>query len=115
MNIEQFREFCLEKPNTSEDFPFGPQTLVLRVNGKIFALTGLDAEGFSVNLKCNPDQAIQLRERFPEVQPGYHMNKKHWNTVAFDGGLNDSLLLALVEHSYELVSGNKKHTLAFNF
>lgn len=103
MNIEQFREYALSKPGTSEDFPFGPDTLVLRVVGKIFALTGLDSERFSVNLKCEPDYALELREQYPEVQSGYHMNKKHWNTVDFEGALDDSMLRRLVDHSYDQV------------
>ncbi len=103
MNIEQFREYSLSKPGTSEDFPFGPDTLVLRVVGKIFALTGLDSERFSVNLKCEPDYALELREQHPEVQPGYHMNKKHWNTVDFEGALDDRMLRHLVDHSYDQV------------
>jgi predicted DNA-binding protein (MmcQ/YjbR family) len=108
MNIEQFREYCLSKPDTSEDFPFGNNTLVLRVNSKIFALVGLESERIKVNLKCDPDRAQELRERYVEVQPGYHMNKKHWNTVDFEGSLNDAMLSQLVDHSYELVRGGKK-------
>jgi len=103
MNIEQFREYSLSKPGTSEDLLFGPDTLVLRVVGKIFALTGLDSERFSVNLKCEPDYALELREQHPEVQPGYHMNKKHWNTVDFEGALDDRMLRHLVDHSYDQV------------
>ncbi len=103
MNIEQFREFCIAKPGVSEDFPFGEDTLVFRVGGKIFALTSVTASRFTVNLKCDPERAIDLREHHEEVQPGYHMNKKHWNTVDFEGDLDVSLLRELVNHSYELV------------
>ena len=103
MNIEQFREYALSKPATSEDFPFGPDTLVLRVVGKIFALTGLDSEQFTVNLKCDPDYALELREQHPEVIPGWHMNKKHWNTVDFEGSLDDRMLRSLIDHSYDQV------------
>jgi predicted DNA-binding protein (MmcQ/YjbR family) len=103
MNIEQFREYCLSKAATSEDFPFGPDTLVLRVAGKIFAITGLDNERFAVNLKCDPDRATELREAHPEIQPGWHMNKKHWNTVDFEGALDPPLLRELIDHSYRLV------------
>lgn len=103
MNIEEFRNYCLRKPHSTEDFPFGPETLVFKIGGKIFALTGLDEANFSVNLKCNPEYALELREKHPEVQPGFHMNKKHWNTVQFDGSLSDSFLLKLIDHSYELV------------
>ena len=103
MDIESFRAYCLAKPGVTEDFPFGEETLALRVGGKIFALTGLDAEAFAVNLKCDPAYAEELRERHAEVRPGYHMNKKHWNTVDFSGSLEGSLLRALIDHSYELV------------
>ena len=103
MDIEQFREYCLAKKGVTEDFPFGEVTLCLRVGGKIFAITGLDAERFSVNLKCDPDYALELREQYPEVQPGWHMNKKHWNTVDFEGALDERLLRTLVDHSYEQV------------
>lgn len=103
MNIEEFRNYCLRKAHATEDFPFGPETLVFKIGGKIFALTGLDETSFSVNLKCNPEYALELREKHPEVQPGFHMNKKHWNTVQFDGSLSDSFLQELIDHSYELV------------
>ncbi|MFN0215963.1 MAG: MmcQ/YjbR family DNA-binding protein [Saprospiraceae bacterium] len=108
MNIEQFREFCLAKIATSEDFPFGPETLVMRVGGKIFAITGLDSDRFKVNLKCDPDRAIELREQYPEIQPGWHMNKIHWNTVDFEGSLPGSLLRELIDHSYDLVARSLK-------
>lgn len=103
MDIESFRTHCLALPSVTEDFPFDEVTLALRVGGKIFALTGLDAENFSVNLKCDPDYAVELREQYSEVQPGYHMNKKHWNTVDFSGSLDEALLRRLIDHSYELV------------
>ena len=103
MHIEQLRAFCLAMPATTEDFPFDEVTLCLRVAGKIFALTGLDNEIFTVNLKCDPEYATELRERYPEVQPGWHMNKTHWNTVDFTGGLDDATLKHLVKHSYEQV------------
>lgn len=103
MNIEEFRIYCLEKPAVTEEFPFGPETLVFKVAGKVFALTGLDEVNFKVNLKCDPDYAVELREAYEEVKPGYHMNKKHWNTVDFEGILSEELLRSLIEHSYELV------------
>ena len=103
MNIESFRLYCLNKPFVTEKFPFGPETLVFKVAGKIFALTGLDGPEFTVNLKCTPDYAVELRENHPEITPGYHMNKKHWNTVNFEGGLSDSFLTGLVDHSYDLI------------
>jgi predicted DNA-binding protein (MmcQ/YjbR family) len=103
MDIESFREYCLSKKGTSEDFPFDEVTLCLRVMGKIFAITGLDSERFSVALKCEPDHAIELREQYPEVQPGWHMNKKHWNTVDFEGSLDGATLRHLIDHSYDQV------------
>ena len=103
MNIEDFRTYCLSQKGVTEEFPFGEDTLVFKVMGKVFALTGLDSEEFKVNLKCDPDRAIELREEFSAIQPGYHMNKKHWNTVAFEEDLDDDFLEALVKHSYDLV------------
>lgn len=103
MHIEQFREYCLAKKGVTEDFPFDEFTLCIRVMGKIFAITGLDAERFSVNLKCDPDYAFELREQYPEVQPGWHMSKKHWNTVDFEGALDEKTLRHLIDHSYEQV------------
>jgi predicted DNA-binding protein (MmcQ/YjbR family) len=103
MNIETFREYCLAKKGTSEDFPFDEVTLCLRVMGKIFAITGLDSERFTVNLKCDPDEALELREQYPEVQPGWHMSKKHWNTVDFEGSLDAQTLRKLIDHSYDQV------------
>ena len=104
MDIEHFRQYCLSKKGVTEGFPFGPETLVFKVMDKLFALTGLDNEIFRVNLKCDPERAIQLREQYPEeVLPGYHMNKKHWNTVIFEGDLETDLLIDLIDHSYDLV------------
>lgn len=103
MDIETFRNYCLSKKGTTEELPFGPETLVFKVMGKIFAATGLDEDQFRVNLKCDPARAIELREAHPEVLPGWHMNKKHWNTVYFEQGLSDELLQELIDHSYELV------------
>jgi len=102
LNIESFRNYCLSKRGVTEEFPFGEQTLVFKVMGKMFALT--DVEQFeSINLKCDPEQAVQLREEFPVVLPGYHMNKKHWNTVLMDGSVGDKLLKAWIDDSYNLV------------
>lgn len=103
MNIEDFRNYCLAKKGVTEEFPFDEVTLVFKVLGKMFALTGLAREEFTVNLKCEPNRAVELREEFEAIQPGYHMNKKHWNTVAFETGLNDSFLKELIDHSYDLV------------
>ncbi len=104
MNLDTFRNYCLQKAAVTEELPFGPDTLVLKVGGKIFALTGLDAAEFTLNLKCDPDRAQELRDRHPEIVPGYHMNKKHWNTVYPDSGaLPEPLLRELIDHSYDLV------------
>lgn len=103
MNIESFRNYCLSLDFVEEGFPFGPDTLVFKVKSKIFAITSLNAEFLKVNLKSDPVKAIVLREQYEEIQPGFHMNKKHWNTVKFDGKLSDKLLKELVDHSYTLV------------
>ena len=102
MNIEEFREYCLAKPATSESTPFDQNTLVFKVHNKMFCLTGIQ-EFASINLKCDPEYAIQLREENEGVQPGYHMNKTHWNTVLIDGSVSDELIFELVDHSYDLV------------
>lgn len=102
MHIEAFREFCLSLPAATEDFPFDEQTLVFKVGGKMFALT--DIELFeSINLKCDPEKAVELREQHEGVLPGYHMNKRHWNTVMTDGSVPDRLLKEWTKESYELV------------
>lgn len=103
MNIEQFRDYCLEKPETTEATPFDENTLVFKVAGKIFAITDMAEVDFKVNLKSDPEKAIELREKYDEVQPGYHMNKKHWNTVSFDGSLSIKLLKEMINESYLLV------------
>ncbi len=106
MNLEAFRDYCLAKEGATEEFPFGADTLVFKVNGKMFALT--DVENFdSINLKCLPEEARELREQYEAVQPGYHMNKKHWNTVAMDGSLPDRLVKAWIDQSYTLVAKKK--------
>ena len=103
MDIESFRLYCLAKPGTTEGFPFGEQTLVFKVMGKMFALLSLD-EGNRANLKCDPEYALELREHHPEdVLPGYHMSKKHWNTLILNGGLSQELITSLIDHSYERV------------
>jgi len=103
MNIESLRTYCLKKKGVTEEFPFGPDTLVFKVKGKVFLLTSLDSETFRFNVKCDPDKAIELRERYYAIQPGYHMNKKHWNTVIVDGRLSQQLLREMIDDSYELV------------
>lgn len=102
MDIEEIRAYCLSKKGTDEGFPFGDTTLVIKVGGKIFILINLDSDP-SMNLKCDPDRAIDLREANPAIIPGYHMNKKHWNTVVFDGSLSKRLILDMIDHSYGLV------------
>lgn len=102
MNIEQFCEYCLSLPGVTEEFPFGEQTLVYKVAGKMFALTDLE-EFSSVNLKCDPDEAVELRERYEGVTPGYHMNKKHWNTVDMHSNIPNKLILEWIKNSYDLV------------
>ncbi|MEP7320498.1 MAG: MmcQ/YjbR family DNA-binding protein [Saprospiraceae bacterium] len=103
MNIDQLRNYCLSKPDTTESLPFGPDTLVYAVKGKLFALTSVTSDRPRVNLKCNPDYAIELRDQYDEIIPGWHMNKKHWNTVYLDGHLKTSLIQQLIDHSYEQV------------
>ncbi len=110
MDIATFHQYCLSKKGTEETFPFDEETLVFKVLGKMYALTGLEHEVFEVNLKCDPEYAIELREQHPEIRPGYHMNKKHWNTVEFETGLNDDLLFSLIDHSYDLVVKKLKKT-----
>ena len=102
MDIVTLREYCLSKSNVTESFPFGEETLVFKVKGKIFALANLDSD-LSVNLKCDPSFALELRERYRAVNPGYHMNKKHWNTVLLDGSIPDKELFLWIDHSYNLV------------
>ena len=108
MDIESLRHYCLSKPDVEETLPFGPDTLVFKVSGKIFLLTGLDSEALSFNVKCDPDKAIELREEFPCVLPGYHMNKKHWNTIMVDGSVTTKQLKEWIDHSYNLVAKKKK-------
>ena len=105
MNIETLREYVLQKPSVTEGFPFGEDTLVFKINNKIFLLVSLSAAPLQFNVKCNPDKAIELREEYPEnILPGYHMNKKHWNTVIMDRKLKDKLVQEMIDESYHLVS-----------
>jgi predicted DNA-binding protein (MmcQ/YjbR family) len=103
MDVESLRNYCLKKREVTEEFPFGPDTLVFKVKGKVFLLTSLDSDVLQFNVKCDPDKAIDLRERYDAVQPGYHMNKKHWNTVVVDGRLSQQLLREMIDDSYNLV------------
>ena len=105
MNTESLREYCLIKPAVEEGMPFGEGTLVFKVGGKMFLLVSLDEPNNALrfNAKADPERAAELRERYPAIQPGYHMNKQHWNTVYADGTLSENLLKELIDHSYELV------------
>ena len=102
MNIEDLREYCLSKKGTTDAFPFDEDILVFKVMGKMFCLTSL-SEPDSINLKCDPEKAIELREQYPSVQPGYHMSKKMWNTVVIDGSVSKKLLKEWIDHSYDQV------------
>ncbi len=102
MNIEEFRAYCLLKKSVTESFPFDDTTLVMKVLNKMFALANLDGD-LSINLKCVPEKALELREQYPAVLPGYHMNKKHWNTVMIDNSIPDALIKEWIDDSYNLV------------
>ena len=108
MDIELLREYVLKMPDVTEGFPFGESTLVFKTGGKVFLLVSLDAQPLQFNVKCNPEEAIELREEFPDtVLPGYHMNKKHWNTVIVNGTLSGKQLKEMMDKSYRLVSKQK--------
>lgn len=107
MNIEELREFALTFPGVEEYLPFGPDNLAFKVNDKIFLLAPMDINPLRFNVKCDPALALEYREKYPSVLPGYHMNKKHWNTVIADGSLPGDLIKKMIEDSYLLVSKNK--------
>ncbi len=102
MNIEKFRDICLKMTGVTEGFPFDSSTLTFKVGGKMFALTNVDKFEF-VNLKCNPERSIELRETFNGVKPGWHMNKRLWNSVFIDSDISQDFLLELIVHSYDEV------------
>ena len=104
MDLAALREYCLGKTGAVEETPFGPDTLVFKVGGKIFALASLDEIPARANLKCDPDLALELRDRYEQVRPGYHMNKKHWNTVEIESGIPDGEIRKMIDHSYDLVA-----------
>jgi predicted DNA-binding protein (MmcQ/YjbR family) len=107
MNAEEIRAYALQKEKVTEGFPFGGDTLVFKVNGKVFLLIGLDSSPLQFNVKCQPDKAIELREEYPDViLPGYHMNKKHWNSIIVEG-LKNNLLKEMIDDSYDLVARKK--------
>ena len=108
MNIETIRDYCLSKPGAEETLPFGPDVIVFKVNNKSFLLLPLDKEQLQFNVKCDPDLALELREQYSCVLPGWHMNKKHWNTIVVDGSAPSKLMLEWIDHSYNLVKAKKK-------
>ena len=104
MNIEELRDYVLSLKNVEESFPFGENTLVFKTNNKIFLLVSLSSVPLQFNVKCNPDYAVELREKFPAIVPGYHMNKKHWNTIIVDGTLTKAQLKEFINDSYSLIN-----------
>ncbi len=109
MHLEDIRTYCLRKKGVTEEFPFDEETLVFKVMGKMFLLTNINDPEISVNVKCDPERAIELREQFESVQPGYHMNKKYWNTVNFAGEFSEKDFYKMIDHSYdEVVKGMPK-------
>ncbi|MCU7693956.1 MmcQ/YjbR family DNA-binding protein [Haoranjiania flava] len=107
MHIEEIRAYCLSFGEVEESFPFGDDTLVFKTKGKIFLLLSLDSEELRFNVKCDPEEAIELREKYAAILPGWHMNKKHWNTVIVNGELPGALLKQQISNSYRLVRGKK--------
>lgn len=103
MDVEELRKYCLSLPHSSEHMPFDDSTLVFKVAGKMFALISLDSSPLRITLKSNPEDAIQLRAEWPAILPGYHMNKKHWNTVIIDGSLSSEFIIGLIDQSHSLV------------
>ncbi len=103
MNIEEFRDYCLSKKYVTESFPFDTTTLVFKVAGKMFALSGLEHHPTTVNLKCDPERAIELRSEYDAIISGFHMSKKHWNTIEIEGNLPNNFIKELIDHSYNLV------------
>lgn len=107
MNIEELRSYCISKKGVTESFPFDEHTLVFKVMGKVFAITGLERIPAEVNLKCDPERAIELREEYDGfIYPGYHMNKKHWNSVKIENNIPNGIIINLIDHSYDLIVGN---------
>ena len=114
MNIETFRDYCLAKEAVTEGFPFDDKALVFKVAGKMFAITNTEGD-FSIALKCDPEKAIALREEYSFVKPGFHLNKKHWNTIEIDDSVHDSLLEEWITHSYDLVIAKMPKKLRAEF
>jgi len=112
MNIEQIREYCVKKKGVTEEFPFDEETLVFKVAGKIFLLASLESIPLQINLKCDPEKAIEIREEYEAVQPGYYMNKKHWNTIILDGSISIRKIFEWIDDSFNLVvAGLKKSVI----
>lgn len=111
MNIETIREYCLNKKGTNEDYPFDEETLVFKVGGKMFILISLEKIPLQINLKCDPERAIELREQFENVKPGWHMNKKHWNTIIVEGNIRWDDLKNWIDHSYDEVVKTLKKSM----
>lgn len=110
MDIESYRSYCLKKKGVTEEFPFGEETLVFKVMGKMFALTNVD-NFISINLKVEPETGVELREKYSSVLPGYHMNKKHWITVLLDGSVSDKFVREWIDNSYHLVASGLSKSL----
>ncbi len=109
MNVETIREYVLQKPAVTEGFPFDEESLVFKVNNKIFMIASLDETPLRFNVKCDPEKAIELRDDYPDtVLPGYHMNKKHWNTIVVDGRLTAKQLKGMIDDSYDMIAKGKK-------
>ena len=108
MNFDNLKNYFLQKPGTTAEYPFDETTLVFKVMGKMFGLMGEENDPITINLKCDPARAQTLRNTFPAIQPGYHMNKEHWNTIVIDGSLEDDFVFQLIDHSYELVVAKLK-------
>lgn len=115
MNIEQLRDYCLSLPSVAETMPFGPDTLCYTLAGKTFALLCLDNHSDFANLKCNPERAVGLRENYQGIKPGWHMNKRHWNSVYFRSDVGDALFLSLVNHAYNMVLAQLPKRLQTNY
>jgi predicted DNA-binding protein (MmcQ/YjbR family) len=103
LTLEVIKAYCLAKPGSSAGYPFGEGTLVFKVLDRMYALCSEDERPLRINLKCDPDDALALRAQYSAIIPGYHMNKKHWNSLIMDGSLQDSLVFELIDHSYQLV------------
>jgi predicted DNA-binding protein (MmcQ/YjbR family) len=106
VTANRLRRWCLARPGATEEFPFGERTSVFKVEGKIFALSSLKSHPLSVSVKCDPELAPQLRSAYPAIRPGYHLNKRHWNTITLDGSMDDKTVFDMLEDSYDLVVAN---------